>query len=121
MAYNKNIHHRRSIRHKGYDYSRAGAYFVTICTQHRKNIYGTDIRWVKQFGWARFDKKLLQRDYWEHIIRNEPELNRIRHYIANNPAKWESDKLYGNDDSTELNSTIVCEPIVEYEKEGWMV
>ena len=30
-----NIHRRRSIRLKGYDYSQAGAYFVTICTQEQ--------------------------------------------------------------------------------------
>jgi len=28
--YNPNIHHRRSIRLKGYDYSQAGMYFVTV-------------------------------------------------------------------------------------------
>ncbi len=33
-------HHRRSIRLKGYDYSRAGAYFVTICTQNRECLFG---------------------------------------------------------------------------------
>jgi REP element-mobilizing transposase RayT len=38
--------------------------------------------------------KLWQRNYWEHIVRNEPELNRIREYIGNNPAKWEMDKLF---------------------------
>lgn len=32
---------RKDPRLKGYDYSRAGAYFVTICTQHRKNILST--------------------------------------------------------------------------------
>lgn len=31
--YNPNIHHRRSIRLKGYDYTKAGLYFVTICCQ----------------------------------------------------------------------------------------
>ena len=31
--YNPNIHHRRSIRLKGYDYSQAGLYFITICCQ----------------------------------------------------------------------------------------
>ncbi len=36
---------------------------------------------------------LWQRNYWEHIIRNEPELNRIREYIRNNPLKWETDSL----------------------------
>ncbi len=35
MAYDPFIHHRRSIRLQGYDYSQAGAYFVTICTQNR--------------------------------------------------------------------------------------
>ncbi|MGL5939430.1 MAG: hypothetical protein ACRC2S_03435 [Waterburya sp.] len=31
MKYDPNIHHRRSIRLPGYDYSQVGAYFVTIC------------------------------------------------------------------------------------------
>ncbi len=32
-----------------------------------------------------------QRNYYEHIIRSERELNAIRHYIANNPANWQLD------------------------------
>ena len=32
--------HRRSIRLRGYDYSQAGAYFVTICTQNRECLFG---------------------------------------------------------------------------------
>jgi putative transposase len=46
---------------------------------------------VKNNGWHRFDKKLWQRNYWEHIIRDENELNRIREYIINNPMQWETD------------------------------
>ncbi len=38
--YNPNIHHRRSIRLKGYDYSRAGLYFITICCQDRVSRFG---------------------------------------------------------------------------------
>ena len=34
-TYNPNIHHRRSIRLKGYDYSQAGLYFITICCHNR--------------------------------------------------------------------------------------
>jgi len=34
------IKKRRSIRLKGYDYSREGAYFVTICAQNRKCLFG---------------------------------------------------------------------------------
>ncbi|MEK6614936.1 MAG: transposase [Bacteroidota bacterium] len=40
MKYNPNIHHRRSIRLKGYDYSQAGLYFITICVQDRKHLFG---------------------------------------------------------------------------------
>ncbi|XGB43143.1 MAG: hypothetical protein LVS60_04975 [Nodosilinea sp. LVE1205-7] len=41
MKYNPDIHHRRSIRLKGYDYSQNGLYFVTICTQNRHHLFGT--------------------------------------------------------------------------------
>ncbi len=41
------------------------------------------------------DTRLWQRNYWEHIIRNENELNHIRNYIRHNPQKWETDQLYG--------------------------
>jgi len=51
------------------------------------------IRAVKQRGWQPFPGKLWQRNYWEHIIRNESEANRIREYIRNNPAQWSLDRL----------------------------
>jgi len=35
---------------------------------------------------------MWQRNYYEHIIRNEASLNRIREYIINNPLSWESDQ-----------------------------
>jgi putative transposase len=38
--YNPKIHHRRSIRLKGYDYSQAGLYFITVCCEDRKNRFG---------------------------------------------------------------------------------
>ena len=40
MPYNSNIHHRRSIRLKRYDYTQRGAYFVTICTHQRNCLFG---------------------------------------------------------------------------------
>ncbi|MDR0681152.1 MAG: hypothetical protein LBG15_04780 [Dysgonamonadaceae bacterium] len=40
MPYNPDIHHRRSIRLKGYDYSQAGLYFVTICVQNKECVFG---------------------------------------------------------------------------------
>ena len=46
---------------------------------------------VKQSRWSRFSGRLWQRNYYEHIIRDEASLNRIRQYIADNPARWEFD------------------------------
>lgn len=187
MKYNPDIHRRRSIRLKGYDYSQAGAYFVSICAhnrsclfgeiangqkvlndagrmvefvwgelpvrfdhieldefvvmpnhihcifvlcrrgepcvrpdssgphnsqsgEHKVHPYGTlpdtvgrivqafksvttheYINGVKQHGWPPFTGKLWQRNYYERIIRNENELNRIREYMINNPKQWEFD------------------------------
>lgn len=213
---------RKSIRLKGYDYSQAGLYFVTICTQNRAHLFGnikngemilndagkmvetewmklTDrykniqlheyvvmpnhfhaifqivgatlavapdmgqppttvgatlgvdpdngqpqgiaptpgiaptgkrlgdmvgafksittvnyIRHIKTNDWPRFYGKLWQRNYWEHIIRNEFAYNRISQYIINNPLKWENDKLNNG------GGNIVMEPSADYGNENWM-
>ena len=41
MVYNPDIHHRQSIRLKGFDYSGNAAYFITICTKNRENFFGS--------------------------------------------------------------------------------
>ena len=38
--YNRDIHHRRSVRLQNYDYAQSGAYFVTICSWQRENLFG---------------------------------------------------------------------------------
>ncbi|QFY91129.1 transposase [Magnetovirga frankeli] len=227
--YDPAIHHRRSIRLQGYDYSQAGAYFVTLCTQDRECLFGDIVNgemrmndagkmiqavWdeipanypgvdidsfivmpnhihgivvivgaaprgrpdsaysqdgqargpigqpqgvaptrlslpdmvhrfktmttkryadgVKRNGWSTFPGKLWQRNYWEHIVRNEPELNRIREYIHNNPAQWELDKLHPNNPvgaglkpaptpARNPAPTEIREPTTEYGMEAWMV
>ncbi len=141
-------HNRKSIRLKEYDYSSAGAYFVTICLQNRmplfKNSDASEIIkvWLKKIEennpiitvdcyvimpdhihfilfirksgvvnlsdlicWFKtmttneyikgvkenrldpFEKRLWQRGYYEHIIRNTEDLNEKRKYIAENPVK----------------------------------
>ena len=147
---------RRSLRLPGYDYSQAGAYFVTACTQNRVVLFGEIIdgdvrlnemgtivqqtwddlpthyhgidldafivmpnhvhgiiiladesarrhaipeivRGFKTFSARRVNERagksgvLWQRGYYEHVIRNEKALDRIRAYIANNPARWADD------------------------------
>ena len=46
---------------------------------------------VRQHHWNPFDAKLWQRNYYEHVIRDELALSRVRDYIANNPLQWISD------------------------------
>lgn len=162
MAFDPEIHRRRSVRYGAYDYSRSGAYFLTICPWNRQCIFGqvtgtavvltpegkiVHEEWLKtpthrsyvrldQFivmpnhfhgvlfleggeGTARraptrFGKQLprslaavigafksavarrvgrpvWQRNFFEHIIRNDESLSQIRRYIANNPSNWSSD------------------------------
>jgi len=61
---------------------------VTICTQNRKCLFGDVVdgemvlndagQMIKKWY---IEGKLWQRNYYEHIIRDENELNRIREYI----------------------------------------
>ena len=41
MKYNSEIHHRQSIRLKGFDYAGNAAYFITICTKNRAGFLGS--------------------------------------------------------------------------------
>ena len=47
---------------------------------------------VKRFGWVSFPNRLWQRNYYEHVIRDEESLNRIRKYILDNPVQWAFDR-----------------------------
>ncbi|TSA16141.1 transposase [bacterium] len=178
MKYNPLVHHRRSIRLRGYDYAQPGEYFITSCTSGREHLFGeieNGIMKLSELGrivteeWLRtptirsnveLDEfivmpdhfhgiidlhaerngeheqdsscggelqfaptvtpfrspsktigaiirgfkaaatkranelrktpglPLWQRNYYEHIIRDQMELDRIREYILLNPAKW---------------------------------
>lgn len=59
--------------------------FKTMTTKHYAD-------GVKQAGWSPFPGQLWQRNYYEHIIRDEDSLNRIRQYITDNPAQWALDR-----------------------------
>lgn len=47
---------------------------------------------VKNNDWPPFQKRLWQRNYYEQVIRNEYELNRIRKYIRDNTMNWEKNR-----------------------------
>jgi len=59
---------------------------------------------VYERGWSPFPGTLCQRNYYEHIIRNERALHRIRAYIVNNPARWAMD--IDNPDTWQAAKTI---------------
>lgn len=46
---------------------------------------------VRVNGWRPFPGRLWQRNYFEHIVRDEASLERIREYIHANPGMWETD------------------------------
>ena len=190
MKYTPHIHHRRSIRLKGYDYSQNGAYFITICAQNRECLFGkikngemilnnvgkmitkywqempkkypnvildafvimpnhvhgiliidnnvratlvdaqNNVRvplvgtqgqpqgiaptvgdiigafkslttneyicGAKNGKFSPFEKRIWQRNYYEHIIRNEQSLEKIQNYIIHNPQKWQDDKFFAD-------------------------
>jgi|GEM_PF-1257733 len=72
--------------HTGSPLPRVIQWFKTMTT----NEY---IRGVKQHGWALFPGKLWQRNYYEHIIRNENEMTRIREYIMTNSAPMSQNQV----------------------------
>jgi putative transposase len=55
------------------------------------------VRGFKTFSARRINERagkrgaVWQRGYYEHVIRNDKALDRIRDYIANNPARWADD------------------------------
>jgi REP-associated tyrosine transposase len=52
---------------------------------------GAYVRGVKAKGWPGFRLRLWQRNYYEHVIRDEAALNRLRRYVDENPAQWSFD------------------------------
>ena len=71
--------------HAGAPLPRIVQWFKTMTT----NEY---IRGVKELGWMPFPGRLWQRNYYEHVIRDDREMNAIRQYIVDNPAKWAEDR-----------------------------
>jgi putative transposase len=181
MKFNPLLHHRHSIRLPGYDYSQAGAYFITICTHEKEPLFGTvsggkmvmnEYGFLVENEWKRIPKRfplillgvfmimpnhihgiikfmdkslvgarqeaelnsgnhsfasplpanpslgvvvgaikstsarlinglrhtpcspIWQRNYYEHIIRDDESYLQIADYILTNPASWEQDDLF---------------------------
>lgn len=63
MTYNPEVHHRQSLRLRDYDYSRAGAYFVTICTWQRECLFGEVVDGVMRLN----DAGRVVDESWQQI------------------------------------------------------
>lgn len=107
---------RRTIRLINYNYAQVGMYYVTICVRKDKCSRGasrsapTNVK-RKQLGrligaFKTVSTKQInilnktpaariwQRNFYEHVISDESDLNQIREYIVNNPIQWENDEYY---------------------------
>ncbi|MBD2108497.1 transposase [Nodosilinea sp. FACHB-13] len=70
MKYNPDKHHRRSLRLKEYDYSSAGAYFITICTFQRHCLFGQVVNGetqISEFG-------SIATECWQAIPEHFPHI-----------------------------------------------
>ena len=70
----------------------AGAPLPTVIQWFKTMTTNDYIRGVKAVSWPSFNGRLWQRNYYEHIIRDEDSLNRIRQYIVDNSARWAFDR-----------------------------
>ena len=80
VKYNPTIHHRRSIRLKGYDYSQAGMYFVTICVQNHECLFGeiTDgAMQLNEYGHA-------VNNEWQYLTTKYPHITLHEYVIMPN-------------------------------------
>ena len=59
---------------------------------YKSLVFKTYFDWINRNHICGLKAKFWQRNYYEHIIRDETALNAIRRYIQNNPAKWEIDR-----------------------------
>ena len=66
MKYDPIIHHRRSIRLAGYDYTRAGAYYITIVTWQREEIFGEGVNGEMQLS----SMGRIAEEYWRLIPKH---------------------------------------------------
>ena len=78
--YNPNIHNRHSIRLKGYDYSQAGLYFITINTKNRECLFGKIVDGKMILN----DSGKMVENEWLKIPGRFPNVQLHRHIVMPN-------------------------------------
>lgn len=78
MKYNPDFHHRQSIRLNGYDYSRSGAYFITICTHDREHLFGDIVNETMELNTfgdiARSRSVPFGKSHWQQLSEHHPNI-----------------------------------------------
>ena len=106
---------RKPTRLREFDYNESGAYFITICTDDRREILshvGGDVldapptkqhsavsRFVstfKRFCNKEYGSNIWQRHFYDHIIRTRSDYEKHMQYIYENPIRWYCDELNTN-------------------------
>jgi REP element-mobilizing transposase RayT len=82
---------RRGTMHRAHHYESFGKPIPGSIPTIVRLFKSAVTREIKRLDYP-FLYSIWQRNYYEHIIRNENELNRIREYIQNNPLRWEYDR-----------------------------
>lgn len=85
QRYAENQQHQKQGGHAGPPLQKIIQWFKTMTT----NEY---IQEVKSGRFPPFEKRIWQRSFYDHVIRDDDELNRIREYIQNNPLGWALDE-----------------------------
>lgn len=71
-----------------------GVHLGNIVCAFKSKTTGLIINEIKANKIKAFNKRIWQRNYYEHVIRNEKEYLMIKEYIINNPINWKDDKYY---------------------------
>jgi putative transposase len=70
MKYDPQKHHRRSIRLPDHDYSQPGAYFITMVTHQRANLFGNIVNGEMQYS----PMGRIAEEHWRFIPEHFPDV-----------------------------------------------
>lgn len=82
---------RKPNRLKEYDYSQAGAYFITVCVKDKRKAISRIIKQMKEYVTKQTGECIWQKSFYDHIIRNDHDYREIWEYIDTNPLKRKDD------------------------------
>ena len=101
MKNNPDLHHRRSLRLKGYDYSQAGMYFITLCTRNHQLLFGEIKGETIHLNAA---GKMIKKWYWE-LSNKFPDIQYDEHIVMPNHIHFIIHKI--DIDATHKNIGII--------------